>query len=685
MRARCGVGTGDVVAPARGTRAASSARPWPRRAARSRGRRRARSAIDAPTWRLVRHAARARALAGGGFVLDALDADAPAIRRRLDRPLIGREHELARLRDAFARVVAERAPRADGRSSASPASASRGSSPSSPRSPATRHACSPAAARRTARASRTGRCARSSSRPRAIARSTSWRPRSASRRPSRTGGRRRRPRAGRGGRGHRLGVPALIGALARAAAARRRRRRRPLGRAGAARPAARRRRAAARRARPARRASRAPTCSRRAPAGPAASPRQRARARPALARRERGAARRRSTAARLDPDERAADRRGRRRQPAVPRAARRLRRRARPSADALPPALHALLAARLDRLDAGERSALALGAVAGDALRRRLGARARPGHDPRRARAGMRPSGRARPARPRRGRVTARLRFRHALVRDAAYASLAKSARARLHERHADWLAGLGDEVPEADARIGFHLETACRYERGARRPRPGGARDRGRPSARGGRDRRARARRPAAARSASSIAPSRCWAPSAPRAPSSARRSCSALFEAGLDRARRAGGGPRRVDGRGARPAAACSRARSSSASASGSARQPESFDVAERASLAVEQARRRSRSSATTLGLARAAYLMADLAWLAGRPGGVLRARRADARVTRARAERLRRRDGAHLHGLVAWSRGRARCRPRSRAATRWRARRPASAPPS
>ena len=37
-------------------------------------------------------------------------------------------------------------------------------------------------------------------------------------------------------------------------------------------------------------------------------------------------------------------------------------------ADALPPALHALLAARLDRLDAAERSALALGAVAGDAF-----------------------------------------------------------------------------------------------------------------------------------------------------------------------------------------------------------------------------------------------------------------------------------------------------------------------------
>jgi hypothetical protein len=35
---------------------------------------------------------------------------APAIRRRLDRPLIGREQELERLRDAFARVTATRTP-----------------------------------------------------------------------------------------------------------------------------------------------------------------------------------------------------------------------------------------------------------------------------------------------------------------------------------------------------------------------------------------------------------------------------------------------------------------------------------------------------------------------------------------------------------------------------------------------
>jgi predicted ATPase len=131
------------------------------------------------------------------------------------------------------------------------------------------------------------------------------------------------------------------------------------------------------------------------------------------------------------------------------------------AADALPPALHALLAARLDRLDAAERAGLALGAVAGDTFT--------PGSVHALA------TGITRAEVERacerllerdllvRGPRPGTLRFRHTLIRDVAYASLAKSARAGLHERHADWLGGLGRELAEADARIGFHLETACR------------------------------------------------------------------------------------------------------------------------------------------------------------------------------------------------------------------------------
>jgi tetratricopeptide (TPR) repeat protein len=136
------------------------------------------------------------------------------------------------------------------------------------------------------------------------------------------------------------------------------------------------------------------------------------------------------------------------------------------STDALPPALHALLAARLDRLDTVERSTLALGAVAGDAFETAsVHALAT---DITRAEVEqacdrlvehhllVKETGEAGVA----------LRFRHALIRDTAYASLAKSARARLHERYASWLVELGSSLAEADARIGFHLETACRYAR---------------------------------------------------------------------------------------------------------------------------------------------------------------------------------------------------------------------------
>ena len=54
-------------------------------------------------------------------------------------------------------------------------------------------------------------------------------------------------------------------------------------------------------------------------------------------------------------------------------------------------------------------------------------------------------------------------RFGHALVRDAAYAAMPLAARADAHERMAAWLADLGAAVPEASARIGTQLERAWR------------------------------------------------------------------------------------------------------------------------------------------------------------------------------------------------------------------------------
>ena len=52
-------------------------------------------------------------------------------------------------------------------------------------------------------------------------------------------------------------------------------------------------------------------------------------------------------------------------------------------------------------------------------------------------------------------------RFRHILIRDAAYLGVAKASRAELHERYANWLAHSAGELDEI---IGYHLEQAFRY-----------------------------------------------------------------------------------------------------------------------------------------------------------------------------------------------------------------------------
>ncbi len=57
-------------------------------------------------------------------------------------------------------------------------------------------------------------------------------------------------------------------------------------------------------------------------------------------------------------------------------------------------------------------------------------------------------------------------RFRHLLVRDAAYARLPKTARADLHERFATWLEARTGDAAEYDVILGYHLEEAVRYRR---------------------------------------------------------------------------------------------------------------------------------------------------------------------------------------------------------------------------
>jgi class 3 adenylate cyclase/predicted ATPase len=130
----------------------------------------------------------------------------------------------------------------------------------------------------------------------------------------------------------------------------------------------------------------------------------------------------------------------------------------------VPPTLQALLAARLDQLETNERSVLERGAIEGEVFHR----------------------GAVQALAPEETQVTPRLaalvrkalirsertqlpgedafRFRHLLIRDAAYDALPKATRAALHQRFATWLAEHGTDLVELDEILGHHLEQACHY-----------------------------------------------------------------------------------------------------------------------------------------------------------------------------------------------------------------------------
>ena len=74
-------------------------------------------------------------------------------------------------------------------------------------------------------------------------------------------------------------------------------------------------------------------------------------------------------------------------------------------------------------------------------------------------------------------------RFRHLLIRDAAYDALPKTVRAHLHTRFADWLDERGDALVERDEMVGYHLEQATRYWDRARPAGPRASRSRRRPA----------------------------------------------------------------------------------------------------------------------------------------------------------------------------------------------------------
>jgi len=133
----------------------------------------------------------------------------------------------------------------------------------------------------------------------------------------------------------------------------------------------------------------------------------------------------------------------------------------------IPPTIQALLAARLDGLNGEERTVIERAAVEGKVFHR--GAVTELSPEP------MRPQVRDRLAslmrmelvRPDQAAFAGEeaYRFRHLLIRDAAYQALAKQTRSELHERFAAWLERVAaNRRAEYEEIIAYHLEQAYRY-----------------------------------------------------------------------------------------------------------------------------------------------------------------------------------------------------------------------------
>jgi tetratricopeptide (TPR) repeat protein len=125
---------------------------------------------------------------------------------------------------------------------------------------------------------------------------------------------------------------------------------------------------------------------------------------------------------------------------------------------AVPPSIQALLAARLDRLAPDERAVVELAAVQGQEFRRDALTELVP-ETVRRSLDELLSSlvrkDLIRPA------TDETFRFKHLLLRDAAYDALPKEQRAAAHARFADWIEA---NVPEVEVLAGYHLEQAYRH-----------------------------------------------------------------------------------------------------------------------------------------------------------------------------------------------------------------------------
>ncbi len=133
---------------------------------------------------------------------------------------------------------------------------------------------------------------------------------------------------------------------------------------------------------------------------------------------------------------------------------------------AVPPTIHALLAARIDRLGPDDRAVLEPAAVIGqvfvrDAVRHLAAEQVQPELDTR-----LTSLTDKQLVESDRSRVDEdAFRFHHILIRDTAYDGILKRARATYHEQFVEWADGVNREgATEYEEILGYHLEQAHRY-----------------------------------------------------------------------------------------------------------------------------------------------------------------------------------------------------------------------------
>ena len=134
----------------------------------------------------------------------------------------------------------------------------------------------------------------------------------------------------------------------------------------------------------------------------------------------------------------------------------------------LPSTISALLAARIERLPADERTVLERASILGQEVVQGLLLELLPGAARARAATLLESLRRKELLEPARTYWVDQpvLRFHHILIRDAAYRRVLKATRAELHERAAHWFIDRSGDSTEHDELVGFNLEQALQSHR---------------------------------------------------------------------------------------------------------------------------------------------------------------------------------------------------------------------------